>query len=153
MGIVRADWHVDALEQALAKDDTDPMSEIAQLKSDGKIIDLTRSVAEIQADLKDTLNHEGRYAEYAHLECPLKVAPDHVLMGGQGNSCYRCPQYTEDREYPRSLLCALGRRQEDLCEEMDRAQAPQLLDRALTDAHCRRLDAAQELADALLTPA
>lgn len=151
MGIVRADWHFDALEQALADaDSSDPAGEIAQLKSEGTVIHLTRTMEEILADLHDTLDHEGRYAENVKLECPLKWRKDHALMGGHGNSCYRCPSYTEDKQTPRSLLCTIGRRQEDLCEEMRTVQAPQFLDRELVTAHCRRVDAGQELADALL---
>jgi hypothetical protein len=152
---VRADWHFDALEQALADADSDPASEIAQLKSEGTVIDLTptRTLAEVQGDLNALLKSEGRYAEYAHLECPLKWDKGHKLMGGQSNSCYRCPEYTENREHARSLLCSLGRQQEDLCEEMTQVLVPRKLDLELVAAHCRRIDAGQELADALLTAA
>lgn len=155
MGIVRADWHFDALEQALADEDADPAGEIAQLKSEGTVIDLTatRTLDDVQRDLNALLKKEGRYADNAHLECPLKWEKGHRLMGGQANSCYRCPQYTENREQARSLLCSLGRQQEDLCEEMTQVMVPQKLDLELVAAYCRRIDAGQELADALLTAA
>lgn len=135
----------------MADEDLDPAQQIAQLKSKGTRLDLTRPIEEIQAELHASLVHEGRYAENANLECSLKLDSGHAIWGGKANSCYTCPHYTEDRNVARSLLCALGRRQEDLLAEMRMVLAPEMLDKELVREYVRAIEPGAELAEAMLT--
>jgi hypothetical protein len=55
------------------------------------------------------------------------------------NPCYdECPEYTTDYAHEaRALLCALGRRQNDLLDALDASRAADALDEALVAAYER----------------
>lgn len=118
MTIVRADWHLGDLDVA-----GDPASEIAVLRESANVIDLTKSHAELSDELEILLVKEGQYAARSvdeagkPVECQLKWQPHHLLVSETGTlNCFNCPHHTEDRSQARSLVCALGREQEDIIE-------------------------------------
>lgn len=148
MSGIRANWHLDGLELP----EGDPMQEIEQLKSEATVIRIARrSNGEIAAELSDLLKLEGEYAA-SGLACDLKWTTQGPLgPSDQRNPCYGCSYYTEDEErHARALLCSLGRRQNDLCDELEALAAGDRLDAELADAHERELAAVEELAAALL---
>jgi hypothetical protein len=120
MSSVKTNWHLGDLE---LPDDSDPMAEIAELKS-GDPIDLSQSVAQLEADLQRTLRRESRvFNTFNGLECRLKWAKSHKLQGGSKNSCFTCPHYRGDARGEendgRALICRIGREQEGLVIELD----------------------------------
>ncbi len=147
---LRANWHLGAIDDLTAASG-DPMADIAELAEVGQVVDLSRSEAELVEELEGSLTHEGRFWEYADgLECKLKWLPEHVLQGGTGNSCFTCPHYTEDRDDPRSLICKLGRQQEQLVEGIDAVRTADAIDWAMVTAFESDLSSTEEMAEALL---
>lgn len=157
-GAIRADWHLaelDALDVAAAG------AEIAELQSVATVIDLSKSEAELTEEFRALVREEGLYAARATdehgapLECRLKWQDHHLLMSEKGTlSCYGCPHHTADRREARSVLCALGRRQEDVLETIRGVRLADSLEAELAAAFARDIDACAELAAAqVLTPA
>lgn len=150
-GAVRADWHLGDLDVP----EGDAHQEIAQLQSDATVIDLSKSEADLSGELAALLDKEGAYAHRSvdehgrALECHLKWQAHHVLMNPEGSlSCYGCPHYTEDRQEARSLLCALGREQEDVLEALRGVQLAGSLEAEMAAAYGRDIDSCAELAEA-----
>jgi hypothetical protein len=163
MSSVKTNWHLGDLE---LPDDSDPMAEIAELKS-GDPIDLSQSVAQLEADLQRTLRRESRvFNTFNGLECRLKWAKSHKLQGGSKNSCFTCPHYRGDARGEendgRALICRIGREQEGLVIELDMLRRGDQLDgdfiaaveldidRSMELAEASAIDSAAELAEATL---
>lgn len=141
-------WHLDSL---VLPETEDPMSEIEELKSSAKVIDLSSGRPELMDRLKKTLDDEAGYSYYADLECSLKW----TVPGPNGikdrNPCYDCPHYTEDGEHhARALLCSLGREQNDILDALYAIDSMKALDAQLAVAHGVEVAASEELAAALL---
>lgn len=145
---VQANWHLDGLDLP----DEDPMQEIAQLKSEAAPVVLTRTPEEIFEEFSRALRKENDYDAYADLTCSLKWGePDSRGQVGERNPCYTCPKYTTDTsDDPLGLLCALGRQQNDLLDELEAAKAEKALDIELMDAFERDVASCEEMAAALL---
>lgn len=103
MAGVRANWHLSDLD--LPQDDGQDIEAL------GVEIDLRSSPDELQATLVKLVQKESSFYN-AGIRCDLKQEQD--------QSCYRCPQFTEDNENTLSCLCRLGREQEDTLHAMDR---------------------------------
>lgn len=157
-GSVRANWHLADLD--LGDLDPTPMS-----LTDAKPIDLSRTEAELHGELVESLDREARYFDYAHrsydaegrgvggpLMCELKFGDQHRMNGGD-LSCFECPHHTTSKDDPLSLICVLGRRQEELVGEIHAIQSHGALDAALVAAYEADLIAADEMADAVLVAA
>lgn len=112
MSGVRANWHLAELEIA----DSDP----DQAEDMGQPIDLSRDVAEINRDLIAALRKEARLSKYAGVSCDKKW-DDMVTSGSHKPPCYSCELFTDDPMEKRSVVCATGRLQADLCDEMTAA--------------------------------
>lgn len=139
MSGVQTNWHLDGLDLPGG----DPMQEIAELKSEAKVIDLSRGRAEIMDDLSASIRREGEFASRG-LTCAIK----HV---GDTPPCYECPYFTTDfQNDARALICELGRHQRDLCSELEAMTASEALDDQLALAYETELAACEELAAALL---
>lgn len=108
------------------------MAEISELKSTANVIDLDRGEAEIFADLRTTLKAESRYSANG-LECSMKWSAE----GGQRNPCDTCPSYQarSTETDATAVLCALGRRQNGLLDELAASRATDRLDDALMAAY------------------
>lgn len=123
----------------------DPMREISELKSNAKVIDLTRGEPEIFADLQASLVRESRFDQIG-LRCDLKWTVD----GGQRNPCDSCPHFmTDTTEDARGVLCRLGRAQNRLLDELGAVKAAERLDEALVAAYEADGAACDELVAAL----
>lgn len=151
-GAVRADWHLEVLDAA---DVDTAAAEIAQLQSEATVIDLSKSEAELADELAVLIEKEAAYAtrsvdEHGRaLECHLKWQPHHVLVNPEGTlSCYGCPHFTEDRREARSLLCALGRQQEDVVEAQRGLRLADSLEAEMAAAYGHDIDSCAELAEA-----
>lgn len=145
---VRTNWHLDSLEAAV--EEGEAMQQIQQLKSQGKIIDLSRSSADIQVDIEATIEQEARFAR-SGLECDLKWSPEHSLVHqGAPLSCFNCLRAADPSKDARGLLCALGRRQTDLNDELRAVVGAESLDQELIAAFERDAEACAELAEAML---
>jgi hypothetical protein len=140
---VKTNWHLDGLD---LDDGGDPMGEILELKSGAAVIDLTRDVAILQADLLGSLSMEAfLYREYDGLHCDMKMAATHRVHGGSGLSCYGCSQYTKDPEDLGSLICREGRRQEDIVGQLSALGEFHRLDDELVAAYERDMASCDEL--------
>lgn len=142
MSGVRANWHLGDLE---IPDDqgTEDM---------GQPINLSRDVAEIDADLRATMDKEARLAQYAGVTCDLKYETT-WSSGARKPPCYTCPKFTDSEWDKLSVLCALGRRQADLCDEAaDAHRAEHVAASAIavvdTESECADLIAAIEAEEA-----
>lgn len=152
---VRANWHVGDLDLS---DDTDPLREIEQLKSEAPVIDLSKGVAELSAELVETIEREAAYWRSARdddgerpLGCSLKWSPQHFLMDEeQGLSCFNCPHHVADPRSARSLICALGRKQHELVEMIRSYAVAETLDDELVAAFAADIEAGAELAEMAL---
>lgn len=131
---VKANWNLADLD---VSDAGDPMQDI----SNGKLIDLHRSEAEIFAELKDALSLEGYLWRVPKLRCPMKQEDNK----GQKPPCATCPEY--DPEGPIGRLCKVGVKQVDLLEELDAAHSNDTLDAELDS---RLHEECEELAAACL---
>lgn len=142
---VKANWGLGALDLP----ESDPMAAIAQLQSVGRVIDLSRGSAELLDELKDTMRQEGRFETNLALSCPDKWT---VEDGGElsRNPCRTCPHRTTDPADPMTLLCALGMKQETILDSYFAACSREALDASLISAVEADLDAAHELAEAVL---
>ena len=148
---VRADWHVDALD--LDQGD-DPMQEIAALTAGATVIDLTKTEAELESEFAELLTKEGHYAARSKgddgvspLECSLKWSDDHKIQNPNGSlSCFTCPHYCGIRESAHSLICALGREQEDVLAQLRGLRLADSLDDELAVAYESEIEACAELA-------
>jgi hypothetical protein len=143
-----ADWHLGDLDDLSDFNLGDPMEQIRQLQSEGTLVDLNRSAPDVSADLQRSILKEGRMSSQAGIECDLKWEPGHYLMGGSETSCRTCPFFTENPERPLSVLCRIGREQEDLVSELHVIQGNGSLDDELWAAYSRDMDAVEELVQA-----
>lgn len=144
----QCNWHLDSLDVPEA---SDPMAEIAELKSNAKVIDLSGDRAELTARFNKTMEKEAGYSYYSNLECHLKWTQPGPKYANDRNPCYDCPYYTEDHfNEARALLCALGREQNDLLDAMYALDALAALDAELARVHDAEIGASVELAAALL---
>lgn len=146
---ISANWYLDGLD---LPDEDDPMQAIAELKSNAKIIDVSKTTAEIFEEFSATMVLEAEYEHYSHLVCDMKWTvrgPNNAA--DWRNPCYDCPEYTTDGEHEaRALLCALGRRQNDLLTDLDAARVADALDEALVASYERDMADAEQLVAALL---
>lgn len=140
---VKANWHLAELDLP----DDDPMAGISQLQS-GRVLDLRKGSDALMEELKDTMRTEARYAQTFDLACEDKWTVDADQMAR--NPCVTCPLFTADDLNPRSLLCALGRRQESVIDSYLTAKTAEGMDGALLARYEDSFDAAAELAEALL---
>lgn len=143
---VQANWHI----SDLVLPDLDPMAEIEQLKSGATPLDLAGDEATLNEELRRLVEKESRFAEYAGVSCDLKWAPGHVLVGGATNTCFACPEYTEDPDNARSRICALGRRQEGVLAGLKALDEHATLDEELAAAFMRDIEACGELGELLV---
>lgn len=146
---VRANWHLDALELP----EVDAAAEIAELKS-APTIDLSSDAPELHSDELATefrmlVQRERNYADLFGQECAAKWTVP-VEGGGMRNPCRTCPHFCHDANDPDSLLCNLGVQQEVVLDAFQTAVVGQRLDRSMLAAYEDRIDAAHELAEALL---
>lgn len=125
MSGVKANWHLASLDL----DDDDPMQDISDI---GTAIDLTRTDAEISADIQQSFRIEHTLQKAHGVTCELK---DQTL----DPPCWSCPLFRSDSS-PAGRLCALGRKQADLNHE------------AMTVARLRQDALAAELAETVVTP-
>lgn len=123
------------------------MAEISELKSKGNVIVIGRDRAEVHADLARSLQKESLYDTRANLRCELKW----TLDGGQRNPCNDCPHHRSvtTEEDATALLCALGRHQNSLLDELAGITVLDRLDEALADAYERESASVDELVAAL----
>jgi hypothetical protein len=97
---VKARWHVD-LDQ-LGSGIEDLWAE--EVEATGLPIDLTTTVARLEADLLQNLRKEA-YLDGCNVTCEIKDRVD--------TSCWACPLYAGDvPDDPRGSLCIVGREQE-----------------------------------------
>lgn len=152
MGNVKANWHIDGLD--LPEDD--PFAPVAEV---GQVIDLSQGEAELHAALVASVDTEARFhntflhpatMEPGYVACDMKWEPQHRLMGGDRNSCFACPHYTEDELAPHANICVLGRQQEMILAQLDSLHEHGTLDDELAEAFERDSAAADELAEAML---
>jgi len=145
----QCNWHLDSL---VLPETEDPMSEIEELKSEAKVIDLSGDRPELMNRLKKALDREAGFSYYAKLECDLKwTLPGPTGVVKDRNPCYDCPHYTEDHfNEARALLCSLGREQNDILDALYAFDAVEALDEELAKAHGVEVAASVELAAALL---
>lgn len=147
---VRADWHVGDLDLETGGD---PMQEIAALTTGATVIDLTKTEAELEADFAALLTKEGRYAAYSFaddgvtpLECALKWSDGHKIQNPEGSlSCFTCPHFCGIKESAPSLICALGREQEDIVTQLRGLRLADSLDAELAVAYESEIEACAEL--------
>jgi hypothetical protein len=127
------------------------MGEIAQLKSEGVELDLTRSVEEIHEALARSLGREASFMAGGVIPaCDLKWQSDHIINGGRSRSCFRCPLYTADTDDLKSSVCREGRLQEELVNEMRAVLECDSLDAELIHRFESDLEEYAELAEAAL---
>lgn len=103
---VRANWNLADLDVP----DSDPMQDI----SNGKLIDLTRTEAQIQADIAESLSAEEYLWRVPKIRCPMKQEDTPIT---QTPPCATCPEY--DPDGPIGRLCKVGVRQVDLLAELE----------------------------------
>lgn len=142
---VKANWHLDALD--LPADDSAAALQISRLQSAAKL-DL-RSSAEIREAFERAVAREAGFAAVLYQECDLKWS----VKGDDGavrNPCRTCPVFCHDASHPDSMLCNLGLVQEDLLDAFRAARAMERVDGDMLAAVERELDAAHELAEAIL---
>jgi hypothetical protein len=142
---VRADWHL----ADLVLPEGDPMQEIAQLKSEATVIDVSRTSAVLLEELGETLAKENAYDHYSGLRCDLKWTAE----GGERNPCRTCPHFEAKGSNPDSamdLLCALGLEQETILDEYHALRALEALDAELAVSYESDVAACEEMAAALL---
>lgn len=106
MSGVKANWNLADLEVP----DSDPMQDITR----GKLIDLTRSEAEIIADINESLSAEEYLWRVPKIRCPMKQDDTPIT---QMPPCASCPEY--DPDGPIGRLCKVGIRQVDLLTELE----------------------------------
>lgn len=135
MSGVKANWHLDALD---AVGFEDPMQV-------GVMIDL-RDEATLRRELNESVRQEASYAHTIGLECSLKW----TASGDSRNPCYTCPHYTTAEDEPISLLCALGRKQNDLLDALDAHRTRPSLDEELVTFYGDMIESGAELAEALV---
>jgi hypothetical protein len=134
------------------------MQELADVISGATPIDLTVSAEELQATLASLLDKETAYFANSKaddgvtpLECGLKWSPEHKLTNPAGSlSCFTCPHFNAVRESAGSLICALGREQEETVEQLRGLRLADSLDDELAAAFEREIEACAELAEAHL---
>lgn len=143
MTTIRANWHLGDLDLP----DEPAAAHILALQS-MPTLDL-RSSDDIIAAFQATVLKEEGFASVLYQECDLKWS---VLSadGSARNPCRTCPMFCTDKDDPDSLLCTLGREQEDLLDAYVAAKAMEGLDGEMLAVVERRFDAAAELAEALL---
>lgn len=150
MGGVRANWHVGDLDLETGGD---PMQEIAALTAGATVIDLSKSEAQLESELAETLTREGHYAARSFgddgvtpLECALKWSDNHKIQNPEGSlSCFTCPHYCGIKESAHSLICALGRQQEDTLTQLRALRLADSLDAELAVAYESEIEACAEL--------
>lgn len=154
----RCDWHLGDLG---LPDDTDPLQEIAQLQSEGELIDLAATEEDLIARLDALMDREGRFAQYAvdddgvsPLLCNLKHSDQHVLTEkGGALSCFNCPHYTAEPGSAKALICSIGREQETILEQYRAIALADSLEDELIRAYASELEHDAELAEACLVTA
>lgn len=137
---VKANWHLDALD---AVEYEDPM----QVGSRVDVLDLTA----LTAELSGLMNQEASYSYHLFLECDLKwsvMGPDG--LAGSRNPCYTCPHFTTSEDDHLSLLCELGRRQNDVLDAMFELKQPGSLDEELCRHLSDMIESSAELGEALV---
>lgn len=158
MSAARCNWHIGDLG---LPDDTDPLQEISQLQSTAATIDLTVSEADLFEMLEDLIDHEGRYFLYSKdedgvtpLQCELKWTPQHIISSASGSlNCYNCPHHEGDKAKAKSLICALGRRQQNVVEQIRGLRIADSLEAELVAAYARDIEESAELAEFVLAAA
>lgn len=148
MSGIQANWGIG--DTTLSNSSAAAVRQIRQLQSNGTVIDLTESPDEIQGELARLTAKEGRF-EANGLSCDLKWEQGHRLMGGTSLSCFECPNFTEDPEDPRTVVCRVGRRQESLVDQLQAAVAVETLDEAYIEAVERDIEHCEALAEAVAT--
>jgi hypothetical protein len=151
VGGVQANWHVGDLGI-----DGDPLAAIAGLPFGGEVIDLTKTTAELNAELAALVERENRHAtRHPERGCDLKWGEDHILMSPEGTlSCHNCPLYAAPESgVPRRYVCALGREQQAVIEHVRAVVVADSLEAELAAAVLPEIEACAELAEAHLVMA
>lgn len=149
MSGVKANWHLDGLDNG--SDTDDPMQVGVQVDIAG------RSESELHTDLLRLLEKEGRYEQYSGLKCERKKDPGHVIEGGTQLSCYSCPHFmpyglADTSPDGRSVICKVAREQEDLVSTLQALRRSEAvsLEAELVAHFEERIEMASELAEAVL---
>lgn len=148
---VRADWHVGDLDLDAGGD---PLQEIAALTAGATVIDLSKTEAELESAVQALLTKEGHYAARSFaddgvtpLECALKWSGEHKIVNPEGSlSCFTCPHFCGIRESAHSLICSLGREQEEALTQLRGLRMADSLDEELVAAYEGEIEACAELA-------
>jgi hypothetical protein len=154
----RCNWHIGDLG---LPDDTDPLQEISHLQSTAAVIDLSVDEADLLAMLDRLIDREGRYFMYAKaddgvspLQCELKWEPQHVLTRANGSlNCFNCPHYEDNLDKAMSRICALGREQQNITEQIRGLRIADSLEMELVAAYARDIEQSAELAEYVLAAA
>lgn len=137
---VKANWHLDALD---ALEYEDPMQV-------GIRVDI-RDRAALRTELSALVKKEASYAHTIKLDCPLKWTVSSADGTGSRNPCYTCPHYTSSDDDEMSLLCTMGRRQNDLLDMLAViGKQSTSLDEELCRACSDLIESSAELGDALV---
>lgn len=158
MSAPRCNWHIGDLG---LPDDTDPLQEIRQLQSSAEVIDLSVTEDDLMEMLDRLIDHEGRYFQNSKaddgvspLQCELKWEEHHVIMRPTGSlSCFNCPHYEGDKTKAMSLVCNLGRQQQNVIEQIRGLRIAESLEMELVAAYERDIEASAELAEFALAGA
>ncbi len=146
---VRANWHLEDLDLP----DVDPAAEIAQILT-APALDLSDGNAKLYSDLiaaqfQATVAREAGFAGVLYSECAMKW----TVPTGDGtfrNPCRTCPHFCHDSTHADSILCSLGVELENLLDAFEAARVAEGLDGDMLRTVEMRLDAAHELAEAVL---
>lgn len=150
MAGVKANWHLEDLDLPEADAAAEMQAIIAapkiELSSDA---DTLLHSEQLAAQFQVLVGREATFAGALYQECDLKWSVP-VQGGGFRNPCRTCPLFCHDSSHPDSLLCNLGVQQEDVLDAFLDAVAAEQLDASMLLLLEARLDAAHELAEALL---
>lgn len=141
---VKANWHLADLDLPTA----DPMA-ISALQA-APVIELDGERAKITATLHASLKRESNYQRMFGLSCDMKWTVDGGDASLDRNPCRSCPHFTADDQEERSLLCLLGREQEDIIDAFYLTVAAAGLEDAFLAPYEAEFDSAHELAEAVL---
>lgn len=156
--MARCDWHVGDLD---LPDDADPLQDIAVLTATARVIDLTTTEPELIGELDRLIDREARYFEYAKdddgvapLGCELKWSRQHILTSPSGSlNCFNCPHHVGDKASAKSLICALGREQHNIVEQIRGIRVADDLEAELVAHYSRDIEESAELAEHWLSTA
>lgn len=155
--MARCDWHVGDLDLP----DVDPLQEITTLIATSEVIDLTTTEPDLIALLDRLVDKESRYFAFSKdddgvtpLQCELKWTRNHALTSPVGTlNCFNCPHHVADKASAKSLICALGREQHNVVEQIRGIRIADDLETELMARYSRDHEESAELAESWLAKA